>query len=553
MRSRRVVLCVAALLGSGAAEAGGQGSGAGDPEWRYRRLDLEVTVVAGARQLEVRGSGVVELGDAPASELRLFVNTRAAAMRIDRLDASRGAEVELTAGGHQQLARLSFATPLLPGDSVAIDFLLRLDAPSSQLLVTDSVALASWVEAWYPVPVSGGRPRWAAPGTTRFRLPEGWRAVSNGTLQRVPDGSVGVESWHSPEAVNRSFAAGPYRVARSTVGGRDIAVYLLRADTASARRQAETLARAIGAMERVWGDYPYGGYAIAEVPPAAVTWAASSEQGFIMATSNQFGAHGNLPLFAHEAAHAWWGNRITGGGVGSLLVTESLAQYGAVVAIEALEGVEAANEFLRFSRENYNRFQSAHGYFEIARRGGDKPLAALTSDSWDHNLADAKGHWFYHMLRDRMGDDRFFGVLRSLQRDFAGRALTVAELRTAFIAAVPEDPALPAFLSQWLDRTGAPVLETRWWTLAAGRTVHLEVEQAQPALYDVHLMVELELANGHRLQRRVHLTERAHVFELEAHARVIGLRLDPAHRLLFWRPEYGPPPEGAAAGPVAGR
>lgn len=173
------------------------------------------------------------------------------------------------------------------------------------------------------------------------------------------------------------------------------------------------MACAIGAMERVWGAYPYGGYAIAEIPADVVTWAASSEQGFIMARTPQFGEDGNLPLFAHEAAHAWWGNRVSTTGPGAQLVSESLAQYGAVLAIGALEGHDAMNEFLRLSRDGYNQLQSAAGYFEMARRGGDRPLSQLSNGRWDHNLSDAKGHWFYHMLRHRIGDERFFAVLRT--------------------------------------------------------------------------------------------------------------------------------------------
>ena len=57
-------------------------------------------------------------------------------------------------------------------------------APGSQLLVLDSVALASWVENWYPTPVTEDgytQAAASAPGTTRFHLPPGWRALSNGT------------------------------------------------------------------------------------------------------------------------------------------------------------------------------------------------------------------------------------------------------------------------------------------------------------------------------------------------------------------------------------
>ena len=49
-------------------------------------------------------------------------------------------------------------------------------------------------------------------------------------------------------------------------GGRDVSMYLLGASPAAARAQARTLSRAIAAMERRFGPYPYDGYAVAELP-----------------------------------------------------------------------------------------------------------------------------------------------------------------------------------------------------------------------------------------------------------------------------------------------
>ena len=118
-----------------------------------------------------------------------------------------------------------------------------------------------------------------------------------------------------------------------------------------------------------------------------------------------------------------------------------------ILAIEALEGAGAARRFLRYSRAGYSPIQSALGYFHIWRSGGDKPLSKLESDKWDHDIADSKGHWFYHMTRARLGDEAFFAAMRSILRDFSGREATVDDLRRAFIA-VSDDPALPHFLEQ---------------------------------------------------------------------------------------------------------
>jgi aminopeptidase N len=528
--------------------------------WTTVRLDLEVTVDHAGQELHFSGRARLRLDADSSTGPALSLNSRVPALRYTRLDGPGGsARLNQTVPGDSavRLARLRFPRVRHRGDEIEIQFAYVPDRESLQLIMGPRVALASWVENWYPTPLTPDgytAAAAAAPGITRFHLPRDWRAVSNGRPEGRQTAAAGTtETWVVDQPVARSFAAGPYVVARKNSGRRQISVFLLSASGASAGAQARTLDRALGAMERRFGPYPYPSYAIAEVPESVVTWAASSEQGFIMAKTSMIAVPGgNLPLFAHEAAHGWWGNAVTTSGPGSKLGSEALAQYGAVIAIEALEGRAAMREFLRFSRAGYNPRQCALGYFSIWRLGGDKPLALLEDDRWDHNLADSKGMWFYHMTRQRLGDAAFFDALRGLLAGFRNRSMTVQDIRQAFNRASPMDAGLPAFLDQWLDRPGAPVLDVDWWAhdLAPadsspdfGATVRVRQRQ-QGEAFVLDLEVALTLQDSTRVLETLHVRQRDETFQLGLQARPLELRVDPAYRLLTWRPEYGPRPGG---------
>jgi hypothetical protein len=527
--------------------------------WTMRRLDLDVTVGSSGSTLQFSGRARLRLDQDSSSGPALSLNNRVAALRYTRLVApGASSTLNLTVAGDSavRVARLRFPAPRHGGDEIEVEFAYVADRPSLQLIMNPRIALASWVENWYPTPVTHDgytAAAAAAPGITRFRLPRGWRAVSNGRPEARQDQDGGaLDTWSVDQPVARSFAAAPYRFARKSSGRRQIGVYLLSASSASADAQARTLDRALEAMEQRFGPYPYPSYAIAEVPESVVTWAASSEQGFIIAKTSMITVPGgNLPLFAHEAAHGWWGNAVTTIGSGSKLGSEALAQYGAVIAIEALEGPAAMREFLRFSRAGYNPRQCALGYFSIWRLGGDKPLAALEDDRWDHNLADSKGMWFYHMIRQRLGDRAFFGALRHLLTEFKNRSMTVRDIRQAFLTAAPADSDLPRFLDQWLERPGAPVLDIDWWSHELvvpsdsgspfGATIRVQQMQEQP--FELNLEVGLRLQDSTQAIDTLHVSGRDQTFQLNLPARPLELMVDPAHKLLLWRPEYGPRPE----------
>jgi hypothetical protein len=226
------------------------------------------------------------------------------------------------------------------------------------------------------------------------------------------------------------------------------------------------------------------------------------------------------------------------------MVSEGLAQYGAVMSIEAIEGRDAMIEFLRFSREGYNPLQSALGYFFMWRDGSDKPLTELAEDKWDPNLADSKGMWFYHMLRDRVGDEIFFTTLAKLIAEFSKREMSLNDLRAAFLAAAPADAGLAAFMEQWLERSKAPVLRMDWWSMDRGKKAEIHIEQLQegePFAFALDLAVHT--GDGAVVEQTVLVDSARETFEIVTPARPMEVRLDPHDRLLMWRPEYGPRPE----------
>ncbi len=536
--ARPIAACIAALACTPLAAQEGTG-------WRTTRLDLDLSILPEERLLIVEGvlslTLDAERSSGPALQMRNIVDEEL----VLEAEGRSGVPVDPAPSG-RLVQSFRFDRAFERGAELDVHFAFTTRVERNQLVTAPDIAFASWVEYWYPTPVpadpNDARAR-HAPGTTTFHLPPTWRSVTNGAfVERTEDELEATEVWRCEQAVARSYAAGPYTAEWFEADGRRVGVFLLSPKPTGARDQAETLSRALEAMEARFGPYPYPTYVIAEVPNDRGAFGASSEQGFILCKPGFFLVEGgNVPLFAHEAAHGWWGNLVGTRGTGGILCSESLAQYGAALAIEGMEGADAATEFLRFSREGYIDIQCARGYFALARQGNDMPLSELVGGGWQHNLSDAKGHWVFHMVRGRLGDERFFGALRRAIDEYAGRAMSLDELREIFADADDDPDAMRRFLAQWLDRPGAPVIEAEVERDANGaQLVVRQVQRGSP--YELALEIDLVDAEGGVEARVVDVVERETVVSLAADARWIEARVDPRHRLLVWTSEYGARP-----------
>jgi len=510
--------------------------------WRWSELELDLWIEPEYGNVHLEGAGTLVLEAETSRGPVLEIN--GALLELQSVNSS-GAEVQLGKRMEDDhpvaTATLRFSEKKRRGAECRVEFQCQGIGSSSQFAVSAKAALASWTQAWYPLPFQGSDASqsraMAAPGVTRFHLPEGWQSVSNG--QRIEATESGVEAWRMTLPVARSFACAPFVRIEQEVDGRTVGIHRLASAGKPADRELRAVAEILRILEGRFGPYPYPSYRVAELPLGVGEFLGSSEQGFIMVRPVAFDApDGNLALFGHELAHGWWGNLVDSTGPGTLLLDEALSQFSAVVAIEAIEGEAAATDFLRFSRPGYVTEQCARAYFQMWRDGHDQPLATVRGQ-FAHQLADCKGHWVYQMLRQRIGDERFFAVLRGIVRDFTTTSLTLVELRRRFEAAAP-DADVPRFFAQWLDRAGAPILDSEW--SAEGESARIVVRQVQPGEpYYLPLEIAVASASGQRVHEVV-LADREASFTLAADGAPTGIELDPRHRLLIWTEAYGARP-----------
>ncbi|HUE81395.1 MAG TPA: M1 family aminopeptidase [Pyrinomonadaceae bacterium] len=556
MIATRSYLCLLSLLLFSFAPAAAtqnetppEGSG-----WVLKKADLDVSLEPKHKQLQVKAELRLRLEKLETSlGPTIGMNSRATVLKFEEVLCEGAEQIELNLPYPKleavRLARIRFAKPFKRGDEVTINATYRSTGETSQFTIAEDVVLASWVVGWHPVPLPVSSSEslnqlMQSVGTTRFHLPKGWRVVSNGTLSETRETDEGViETWQVSTPVARSFVAAAFKATASfKIGARTVGVYAIVSNKRRAEDQAHVLVKALEAMESHFGPYPFPSYYIVEVPAHVPGFYGSSEQGFIITKPDAFIAGGNIALFAHEVAHGWWGNLITARGDGGILLTEALSQYSAVLAIEAINGKVSATEFMRFSQTAYSPWQCAKGYFGISREGHDRALSQISKGGgFDHHLADSKGMWFYHMLRQQVGDETFFATLRELLKRFAGKAITLADLREAFLMAAPRAD-LTTFFAQWLDRSGAPILEVKWAPPKNGKAeiIITQVQKGEP--YVLKLELAIDTTDGRTRLNTIDVRGKETRVQLPLTGQIKQIRPDPNHRLLIWQPEYGARP-----------
>jgi ABC-2 type transport system permease protein len=281
----------------------------------------------------------------------------------------------------------------------------------------------------------------------------------------------------------------------------------------------------------------------AQAAPGTIPFSESA--GFIAKVDPDSRKDIDYPYYvsAHEVGHQWWGHQMVGADArGSTVLSESLAEYTALMTMKNTVGAGKMRRFLRYDLDEYLMGRATENKKEL-------PLAQNENQGYIHYR---KGSLAMYLLQDLLGEDVVNGVLHGLLADFAFRAApypTVSTLVERLRAVTPPDKAYlidDLFESIVLYENRADSATAR--RLPDGRyavTIHAsagkvragELGEEKPAALADYIEFGVDDGDGNPLARERHrVTSAAQTVTLTVRGRPARAGIDPDNKLIDRKP-----------------
>ncbi len=246
-----------------------------------------------------------------------------------------------------------------------------------------------------------------------------------------------------------SFLSARYEVVRDQWKDVAIEVYYHPGHEFNVQRMVESTKKSLEYFSAEFSPYQHRQLRILEFPRYASfaqsfpnTVPYSESIGFIARVKEE---DIDYPFYvtAHEVAHQWWAHQIIGGYVqGSTVLSETLAQYSALMVMEHEFGSDKIRRFLEYELDRYLSGRSAELKKEV-------PLLRVENQPYIHY---SKGSLIMYAVRDAIGEEAVNRALARLLSEWAFRGPpypTARELLTELRAETPED--LQAWLTDMFE------------------------------------------------------------------------------------------------------
>ena len=215
-----------------------------------------------------------------------------------------------------------------------------------------------------------------------------------------------------------SFISARYEVERGKVGDIDTEVYYHKEHSWNVPKMSKAIADTLEYCTKEFGPYKHKQARIIEFPRVASfaqafpgTMPYSESIGFIANLSKPDDIDMVTYVVAHEMGHQWWAHQVIGAKVqGATLLSETLAQYTALMVMRKTYGDDMMHKFFRYEMDNYLRSRGSEQLKE-------RPL--MNVELTQGYIHYQKGGLALYYLAEMIGEERINAALKQLIEQYA--------------------------------------------------------------------------------------------------------------------------------------
>ena len=226
-------------------------------------------------------------------------------------------------------------------------------------------------------------------------------------------------------------------------------------------------------------------------------------------------------LIAHEIAHQWFGNSLTEKKWSDVWLSEGFSTYLTHLYIEHTYGEDSLAARMLADKDRIFSFHLQSPTSSVVTEDESNLFQHLNANTYQ------KGAWVLHMLRNKVGDEVFFKILRQFYQRFQYNNAVTDDF--VAISNKISGQNLSTFFSQWLTRSDYPVVRCTWKYQSMGKKLTVKIEQIQSSdLYTLPLEIGLYSNKSSQPEiKRVILNEKQKSFTFKVSKRVKEVVVDP--------------------------
>ncbi|TAJ74805.1 MAG: aminopeptidase [Phenylobacterium sp.] len=282
-----------------------------------------------------------------------------------------------------------------------------------------------------------------------------------------------------------SVQSARYAIKREVYKGVELAIYYDAQHPWNVDRMIKALKTGLDYYQANFSPYQFHQARILEFPDYAKfaqafanTMPYSEGIGFVTDNTQPDKIDYVTYVTAHELAHQWWAHQIIGADMqGATSLSETLAQYSALIVMEKTYGQDGIRKFLKFELDRYLRSRGGELVEEL-------PLIRVENQPYIHYR---KGSLVMYLLRERMGEAKVNAALRRLLAQYAFKGAPYPrsqDLVDALRAEAGADAASQQLITDLFEKI----------TLYDLKTKTAAVNKRADGRYDVTLTIEAKKA-----------------------------------------------------------